>query len=232
MNASHNYYRCESPTAKEFAEQWGLTESQVRRAFHPSEWHHCNLTYGDAARAYFYGYSREDLAQILWQARAGKFEDLDFHHSHISGGKAGQEAYLLKIWKKRGQFRPRRRAENHNAHVKTREAMIERKREARRDNKRCLDPLQPNPSAYWSIELSKAMSSLYDKLLSKAKKRNAKRQRADDIATRPFIIQSSNSGRSLYICNRRTGCRVVSPFKTKSELTAHVDALNAAQKGE
>lgn len=98
--ASSNYHNCTSPRACEFARKWALTESQVRRAFHPSEWHHCNFKYGDAARAYFFAYSRNALAEILKQARRGEFEDLHYHHSHISGGKQGQEKYLLKVWRK------------------------------------------------------------------------------------------------------------------------------------
>lgn len=96
---SQSYRNCAKLTASDFGRKWGLTESQVRRAFHPSEWHHCYLKYGANARAYFFEYSRKDIAEILKQARKSEFEDLGFHHSHIAGGKEGQEKYLLKIWR-------------------------------------------------------------------------------------------------------------------------------------
>lgn len=76
MNGSRRYQKkgtakaCKE-TAADCSGRLGVSETAVRRIFNPSEWHHCNFKYGSKARAYYYAWDREDIAEALEDARNG-----------------------------------------------------------------------------------------------------------------------------------------------------------------
>jgi hypothetical protein len=58
-------------TAADCAARLGVSESAVRKILNCSEWHHSNLRYGGAAKAYYYAWTREQVAEALWESREG-----------------------------------------------------------------------------------------------------------------------------------------------------------------
>ncbi len=78
-------------TAKESADYLGVTENWLRKNIEPTEWHHSNLKYGSAAKAYFW--NQEHLSELRDYLDKGEFPSgtVDFERP----GKKFKE----KFWK-------------------------------------------------------------------------------------------------------------------------------------